>query len=163
MGLLNAIGISSKGLSVQRNKMNVVAQNIANVETTETKEGGPYRRQRVVIKEDKATSTFGSCIDAAKVHLASTNPSHLSGKNIKRVEKSETSSVDMEIVSEPKSSFRLVHDPSHPNADDNGYVKMPDIEIVNEMVDMMTATRAYEANTVAISSAKKMAKNALEI
>lgn len=163
MGLLDAIGVSSKGLSVQRNKMNVVAKNIANAETTETEQGGPYRRQRVVIKEDKATGTFSSCINAAKVRLASTNPNHISGKNINKTEKAESSSVDMEIVSEPESSFRLVNDPSHPNADENGYVKMPDIEIVNEMVDMMSATRAYEANTVAISSAKKMAKNALEI
>jgi flagellar basal-body rod protein FlgC len=69
----------------------------------------------------------------------------------------------MKTVTDPASSYRLVHDPSHPQADAEGYVKMPDVEIVTEMVDMMAASRAYEANTVAISTAKQMAKDALEI
>jgi flagellar basal-body rod protein FlgC len=66
-------------------------------------------------------------------------------------------------VDDPASKFRLVYDPGHPDADEQGYVKVPDIEIVNEMVDMIAASRAYEANTTAILSAKEMAKNALEI
>jgi flagellar basal-body rod protein FlgC len=162
-GILSAIEISSKGLSVQRAKMNVVAQNIANAETTETKEGGPYRRQRVVVKEDKVEGSFDTHMRAARVRLAGTHSRHLKGRALKTGRTTEFSSADMEVVADKDSGYRLIHDPSHPNADENGYVKLPDIEMVNEMVDMMAASRAYEANTVVISSAKKMAKDALDI
>jgi len=73
------------------------------------------------------------------------------------------STVKMNEIEDPESHFKLVHDPTHPNADENGYVRMPDVDIVEEMVDMIAASRAYEANTVAISAAKKMARDALDI
>ena len=161
-GILNAIGISSRGLSVQRTKMNVVAQNIANAETTKTPEGGPYRRKRVTVQEEKV-SDFKSLLRKADTHVSRTHPNHRPGRKHIVNEEVNSSSVSMTEIEDPESSFKLVHDPSHPEANDEGYVRMPDIEIINEMVDMMAATRAYEANTVAISSAKTMAKDALEI
>jgi len=161
-GILNAIGISSRGLSVQRAKMNVVAQNIANAETTETPEGGPYRRKRVTVQEEKV-SDFKSLLRKADTHMSRTHPNHRSGRQHILNEEVNSSSVSMTEIKDPESSFKLVYDPSHPEANEEGYVRMPDIEIINEMVDMMAATRAYEANTVAISSAKTMAKDALEI
>ena len=75
----------------------------------------------------------------------------------------ELAKVDGEERQDSKESYRLVHDPDHPDADEQGFVRMPDIEIVTEMVDMMTASRAYEANTMAIAAAKDMARRALEI
>ncbi len=162
-GILSAIEISSRGLSVQRAKMNTVAQNIANAETVETKEGGPYRRKRVIVSEEKVKGNFNSLVKEAGVRLARTNKLHLRGKSIVTGDTVELSMVEGKEVTDPDSSFRLVYDPSHPDADDEGFVKMPDIEIVNEMVDMIAASRAYEANTVAISAAKKMAKDALDI
>ena len=161
--ILSAMEISSRGLSVQRAKMNAVAQNIANAETTETEDGGPYRRKRVVVSEDKIKGTFNSMVTEAGLRLSRTNQRHLGGKARRTGETIELSAVTGREVSDTDSSFRLVYDPSHPMADEEGYVKMPDIEIVNEMVDMMAASRAYEANTVAISAAKKMAKDALDI
>lgn len=162
-GLLSAIDISSKGLTVQRAKMNVVAENIANAETTETKEGGPYRRKRVLVNEEKQTVPFSSVLKQADTRLVRTQPGHRLGKAPAIGNKIDMPTVDMKEVEDPASSFKLVYDPSHPDADSEGYVKMPDIEVINEMVDMMSASRAYEANTVAISSAKKMAKDALDI
>ena len=162
-GLLNAIDISSKGLTVQRAKMNVVAENIANAETTETKEGGPYRRKRVLVNEDKQPVPFSSVLKQAGTRLVRTQPGHRAGKTLSIGNKIDMPTVDMKEVEDPASSFKLVYDPSHPDADAEGYVKMPDIEVINEMVDMMSASRAYEANTVAIASAKKMAKDALDI
>lgn len=162
-GILSSIEISSRGLSVQRAKMNVVADNIANAQTIETEQGGPYRRQRVIIKQDKIQGSFNTTLRDARVRLAGTDKAHMTGRSFKVGRRDEFSVVKMEIVTDPESSFRLVHDPSHPNANEDGYVSMPDIEIINEMVDMMIATRAYEANTVAIASAKKMAKDALDI
>ena len=162
-GILSAIQLSSQGLSVQRSKMNVVAKNIANAETTETKEGGPYRRQRVVVSEAKDRSNFHSIMRKANSRLSHTNSKHIAGRTAARNENSDVPSVDSHVVSEDRASFKLVYDPQHPNADEDGYVKMQNVEIVTEMVDMMAASRAYEANTVAISSAKEMAKQALDI
>ena len=162
-GILNAIEIASQGLSVQRSKMNAVAENIANAETTETEEGGPYRRQRVIVQANKHEGAFSTFVNQASLRLARTNERHIEGKPTQTTTGVELSSVKMKTVADPSSNYRLVHDPSHPQADAEGYVKMPDVEIVTEMVDMMAASRAYEANTVAISAAKQMAKDALEI
>lgn len=162
-GLMGAIDISSKGLSVQRAKMNAVADNIANAETTETVEGGPYRRKRVFVSEVKENQKFSQVLKRADNRLTRTHAGHRSGGLRPAGRKVEISGVEGQEVQDPSSSFQLVHDPSHPQADAEGYVKMPDIEIINEMVDMMAATRAYEANTVAISSSKQMARDALEI
>ena len=162
-GILNAIEISARGLSAQRSKMNVIAQNMANAETTETPEGGPYRRKRVVISEDKQTQSFSTALSKATTNLARTNPGHRFGRSLAAQQESEITSVDYKEVEEPKDSYRLVHDPSHPDADEDGFVKMPNIDVITEMVDMMTASRAYEANTSVISAAKKMANDALDI
>ena len=162
-GLLNAIEISSRGLSIQRARMNTVAENIANAETTSTIEGGPYRRKRILASEGKDRGTFNSMIKQAGTRLKRTNPRHLESSLRTSTKTVELPSVGWKEVTDPESSYRLVYDPSHPEANDEGYVKMPDIEIVNEMVDMMAASRAYEANTAAISAAKKMANDALEI
>ncbi len=162
-GLLGAIKASSQGLTVQRKKMNVVADNIANAETTETAEGGPYRRKRVLVTQTESKEPFNSILQSAETNLSRTHRYHRGGGVRPSTSKIETTGVAGQDMVDPASSFQLVFDPSHPNADEEGYVKMPDIEIINEMVDMMSATRAYEANTVAISSAKKMVKDALDI
>jgi flagellar basal-body rod protein FlgC len=162
-GLLGAIEISSKGLSVQRAKMNTTAENIANAETTQTPEGGPYRRKQVVVKEDDTGVSFRHMMQRAGVDLDRTNMRHLPARGIRLRSEVEVPDVQMKEVEAPKSAYKLIHDPSHPDADEQGYVKMPDVEVVNEMVDMMAAARAYEANTVAISTAKQMAKDSLDI
>lgn len=162
-GILSAIGISARGLSVQRAKMNVVAENIANAETMETPEGGPYKRQRVTISENRVRTTFNSELERANGRLTRTHSRHMSLTPNVRTQRTYIPTADMEIGVDKESGFRLIHDPSHPLADEDGYIKMPDIEIVNEMVDMMAAARAYEANTAAISAAKQMAKDALDI
>jgi len=162
-GILGAIEIASRGLSVQRARMNVTAENIANAETTETAEGGPYRRQRVIVKEDKTDTSFHRMVRDAGTRLQRTNKRHMPTAGHRLSSRSDVPDVDLRQVEDPNSSFKLVHDPGHPDADEQGFVKMPDIEIVNEMVDMMAAARAYEANTVAISTAKNMARDALDI
>ncbi|MBD3256942.1 flagellar basal body rod protein FlgC [candidate division GN15 bacterium] len=162
-GILNAIEVSSQGLSAQRARMNTIAQNIAHAETTETADGGPYRRKQVVFSEDKQRGSFGSVLKRAHGKLARTDDSHISsGRRIGRT-KTEMSSVEHERSEDRDTQFKLVYDPNHPKADEEGYVQMPNVEIINEMVDMMTASRAYEANTSVISAAKNMAKDALEI
>ena len=162
-GILGAIDISSKGLTVQRAKMNAVAENIANAETTETTEGGPYRRKRVVVSEATERRPFRSVLQEAGTRLTRTHRGHRPGGQRRITSSGDTPGVDMEEARDPVENARLVYDPSHPDANEEGYVSMPDIEVINEMVDMMAAMRAYEANTVAIASAKKMANDALDI
>ena len=162
-GLINAIQISSQGLSAQRAKMNVVAQNMANAETVETAEGGPYKRRRVMVTEDKKAAPFTDYMSQAKTRLTCTHKGHRSSSVRLQSGSIKVSTVQHEEIVDPESSFRLVHDPTNPNADEDGFVKMPDVDVVHEMVDMMAASRAYEANTSVISSAKKMANDALEI
>ncbi|MEK7774675.1 MAG: flagellar basal body rod protein FlgC [Candidatus Zixiibacteriota bacterium] len=162
-GFLKSIDVSAQGLTIQRRKMDAVAQNIANAETTRTPEGGPYRRQRVVVEGNKNELPFNSLLSQANTKLARTDGRHLSGKSLSTMNKVDQYSATGEVVQDPKNLFKLVHDPSHPDADEQGYVKMPDVEIVTEMVDMMVASRAYEANATAISTAKKMANDALDI
>ncbi len=162
-GLLGAIDTAAKGLIVQRMKMNVVSENIANAETTHTVEGGPYRRQRVVVSAENDKQAFNAVLDKAATRLARTNDAHFYGKERIGGDETEVTLAEGDVVEDPSSSYRLVYDPSHPDADEQGYVKMPDIEVINEMVDMMAASRSYEANVSVISSAKKMIQDTLEI
>ncbi|MCX6827261.1 MAG: flagellar basal body rod protein FlgC [candidate division Zixibacteria bacterium] len=162
-GLFSSIEISATGLTLQRKKMDVVAQNIANAETTQTEKGGPYRRKRVMVSAAEEQIPFRNIMAGAKTNLVRTNANHLNGVSRLSRDDMEVSKAEGKEVEDPASSFRMVYDPGHPEADEKGYVKMPDVEIVNEMVDMISASRAYEANTTAILSAKEMAKNALDI
>jgi len=162
-GFLGAIDVLSRGLSVQRTKMNAVAENMANAETVETPDGGPYRRKRVMVTEEKTQGSFNSALKKETSRLARTHSGHLKGHRIQTGRKSDVVSVSAREVQDDESAFKLVHDPGHPKANAEGYVQMPDIDIIEEMVDMMAASRAYEANTVAVSAAKRMVKDALDI
>lgn len=146
MRLFSSFEISGSGLTAQRLRMDVVANNIANVNTTRTAEGGPYRRQRVVFEPRQATEfVLPFSMEAQK-------RANSGGSGVRVVG-----------VSADPSAPKMVYDPGHPDADERGYVAMPNIQLVNEMVDMISATRAYEANVAAINSAKSMAAKALEI
>lgn len=163
-GVLNAIEISSRGLTTQRMKMDVVAQNMANVETTQGVDGQPYHRKRVIVKEESvATQKFDSILRQSQQGLVRTHPEHRPGLALEIKQKTGLSSSAPTEVQDKEANFKLVYDPSHPQADAEGYVKYPDVDIITEMVDMMTATRAYEANTVAIAAAKKNTLDALDI
>ncbi len=162
-GLFNSIDISASGLTLQRKKLDVVAQNLANVETTRTNDGGPYRRKRVVVEEAEESIPFRAEMNRAQTKLHRTNAGHIPSSPRHSNNTVEIAKTSGEEIQDPENAYRLVHDPDHPDADADGFVKVPDIEVVTEMVDMMAASRAYEANTMAIMSAKEMANNALDI
>jgi flagellar basal-body rod protein FlgC len=146
--VFSSFEISGSGLTAQRLRMDVVANNIANVNTTRTAEGGPYRRQVAVFEPRREDAQFLLPFSAEARRRQSSG----SGSGVKVV-----------AVGTDGSAPRKVYDPGHPDADAQGYVAMPNITLVNEMVDMISATRAYEANIAAIDSAKSMAQKALEI
>ncbi len=146
MGLFNSFNISASALSAQRLRMDIIAQNIANVNTTRTEEGTPYRRKTVVFQEKEAEVPFSQYLSESS-----------------RLQHSIGSGVRVTNIVEDPTPFREVYDPSHPDADENGIVQMPNVEVVTEMVNMISATRAYEANVTALNASKSMATKALEI
>lgn len=150
MGIFGIINTSASGLTAERLRMDVIADNIANVNTTETENGTPYRRKRVIFQE-RMTTDFRVPMDISKE------------MSLNSEEKKTGSGVRVIGIEEEQSPFKYVYDPGHPNANNEGYVAMPNINIVSEMTDMITATRAYEANVTVINSAKGMATAALGI
>ena len=132
---LSATDIAVQGIRAQRVRMNVIAQNIANAQTTRTEEGGPFRRQLAVFQAE----------------------------SIDRQLKADQGSVRVQKIVDDDSPFRQVFDPSHPDANEDGVVLYPNINISIEMIDMLSAQRTYEANIDVITSGKRMKAKALEI
>ena len=162
-GIFDALDVSATGLSSQRRKLNAIASNIANVDTTRTAEGGPYKRKRVVMIESPRLARFQNILDGERNRLSSTHPAHLPGGSDPTVDELLGSGVEtLEIREEPVEP-RLVYDPAHPDAREDGYVVYPDINVVTEMVDMIAASRTYEANVTAMNASKDMIMRALDI
>lgn len=146
MSMFLGIDAAASGLTAERLRMDVISNNIANANTTRTTEGGAYHRRYVVFEPRmKGESSFASFLEKSKNKLSAG-----SGVRATRIE------ADNE-------QGPLVYDPSHPDADANGYVERPNVNIVSEMVDMITASRAYEANTTTIQAAKSMVTKALDM
>lgn len=162
-GIFRAIEISASGLAAQRQKMNVVSENIANAQTTRTAAGGPYKRQRVQFKENPDYAPFGKVLNRAATNLRRTKAGHMINPARSAAQRDNVSPVDAKTFVDPNQVARRIYDPEHPDADADGYVAMPDVNIVTEMVEMMVASRSYEANITAIESAKRMAQRALNI
>ena len=164
-GLFGAIRISASGLRGQRTKMDVVARNLANAETTRTADGTPYRRQRAIFEQvlgDKLKRHAVNMGYAVENRLARTHPAHL-GESERTVAQTGGGVTSEVSVAADSSEFRVVYDPGHPDADEQGYVLMPNVNPITEMVDMITASRAYEANVSAVQTAKDMFNDALKI
>jgi flagellar basal-body rod protein FlgC len=163
--LFNVMKTIGNGLSAQRKRMEAIASNIANAETTRTDEGGPYRRKSVVVKEITTETRVPSRSFRTSLKLATTSSAHMSGSDsgIAGSKKVEQPDMDVQMYEDSPSQVKIVYDPHHPDADPDGYVAYPDINPVEEMVDMMTASRAYEANIAAMSTLKSMVKKALEM
>ncbi|RKZ17435.1 flagellar basal body rod protein FlgC [bacterium] len=165
-GLFGSIRISATGLRGQRTKLDVVAQNLANAETTRTADGTPYRRQRAIFEQvlgNKVARHSELMGRTSPGRLTRTHPGHLSGRLGSaggKAPEGVQSSVDLALDA---SDFRVVHDPGHPDADEQGYVLMPNVNPISEMVDMIEASRAYEANVSAVQTAKDMFNDALKI
>lgn len=136
--------ISSSGMAAQRMRMNTISSNIANINTTRTPEGGPYRRKDVVFESMPETRNFGEIL----------------GTNSPRADMQRVQVTD--VVSDRKAPL-LKYEPHHPDANEEGYVAYPNINLMEEMTNMIQATRAYEANVQSLQSSKDMALSALEI
>jgi flagellar basal-body rod protein FlgC len=136
--ILDTLRISASGMSAQRLRLQAVASNMANARTTQTAEGGPYKRQMPVFRA-QPVDRFGSMVE----------------RSMSRVEV-----IDIVDDDDPGA---MVYDPGHPDADELGYVQMPNVNVLEEMVDMMTTSRTYEANASVIETTYDMARKALEL
>lgn len=141
MDIFTTFAISSSAMKAQKTRLDTVSSNLANAETTATPEGGPYKKKSVY---------FQSKPMDFREHLDSALQSSAQG-------------VEVTQILEDQDPPRQVYNPAHPDAGDDGYVAMPNVDVLKEMVDMMSATRSYQANVTAIQAAKRMAQKALEI
>jgi flagellar basal-body rod protein FlgC len=144
MSFFKSMSISASGLAAQRTRMNILSSNLANAQTTRTPEGdGPYRRKDVVFSAVPTGTPFEDFLDDEM--------------------NTQLQKVKVVDIHQDTKEPRIVFDPTNPDADAKGYVKMPNIQVMSEMVNMIAATRAYEANATALNEAKQMALKALEL
>jgi flagellar basal-body rod protein FlgC len=139
MGFLDSMGTSVSGMTAQRHRVQTISENIANSETTRTAEGGPYRRRDVVLASD-AVGAFDNTLQQAGA-----------------------TGVRVAAIVDDRTAFRRRYEPSHPDADGDGFVALPNVEPAEEMVDMLSAARAYQANLTAITLVREMLQKALEL
>ncbi|MEN1759455.1 flagellar basal body rod protein FlgC [Anoxynatronum sibiricum] len=145
MSLFNSMNISATGLTAERLRMDVISKNIANANTTRTASGTPYRRQVVTFREKTSPLPFSHFLNQA-----SKNQYGIGG-------------VEVTGIHHDPAPNKMVYDPGHPDANSEGYVEMPNVDIMTEMANLITASRAYEANVNAMNTSKNMAQRALEI
>ncbi len=144
MSFFNSINVSASGLTAERLRMDLISENIANANTTRTASGTPYRRKVAIFREQQP--------DAFALALGKANNALQTGNG-----------VEIAGISEDQSPFKKEYNPNHPDADADGFVSLPNVEIVNEMINMISVSRAYEANITSIGNTKSMAMKALEI
>ncbi len=145
MGMFTSFNINASGMTAQRYRMDIIAENVANANTTRTEDGSPYRRKVTYFEEKGGQTSFGAALNQATGNYC--------GKGVKVTGVYEDYSTDL----------KKVYDPSHPDADEDGYVMYPNVDIVTEMTNMIDASRAYEANATAFSASKSMALQGLQI
>lgn len=161
MAYLSSFDISSYGLSAQRFRMDVISSNIANANTTRTSEGGPYQRKDVVFKAIDFNKTLNEKIAGNSNMLGYENP--LDDSFLQENANPAIMSVAVDKVVRDESEFRYKYEPSHPDANEEGYVAYPNVNPVIEMSNLVEATRAYQANVSAFQSAKSIAQSAIDI
>ena len=145
MNMFRSLVISASGLSAERLRMDIISANIANADSTRSPQGGPYRRQVALLAADSGSASFKQILDKSR------------GKQ------EMPGGVRVVGIEEDPSPTRKIYDPQHPDAAEDGYVEYPNVEVMKEMVELITASRAYEANVTVINSTKNMALKTLEI
>lgn len=160
--LFGVFQTAARGLEAQRKAIATATENIANASTTRTADGTPYQLKRAVnTGSDARYNTFADLLNEMQGEITVTDPRHFEEASLYR----DLPDVELGPITEIESEerLRLEYDPSHPHADENGYVAYPDINVVDEMARMISANRVYEANLSAVQSAKEMIKRTLEI
>lgn len=149
MNMFSAFNINASGMTAQRYRMDIISENVANAQSTRTDDGTPYRRKVVVFAEKGSNTTFVNALNSAIGYKGA----GFSGSGVKVTG----------VYKDYKTEMKMVYDPSHPDADEDGYVLYPNVDIITEMTNMIDASRAYEANATAFNASKSMVARALEL
>jgi len=157
----SAFDIIAKGLRIQKKRMDLVAENLANAETTKTASGGPYKRKFLIVHAGDFKINVPKLGETQTIKLETTSNEHISTPALPEVE-TEKTEMSMQTRTD-NTPGELVYMPDHPDADKNGIVRLPNVNLMEQMVDLMEAQRAYEANLSALDTAKSMAVKALEL
>jgi flagellar basal-body rod protein FlgC len=163
--MFSGLSISASALRAQRVRQNVIASNLANAETTRGADGGPYKKQFVVLREAVREPDQRFLFGPERMKGFTTQPDHMPipAEGFPVDKNKVGSGVEVEAIRQDTSAPRLVYDPTHPDANQEGYVALPNVNVVAEMTDMISATRSYEASVTAMNSAKAMLMKALEL
>jgi flagellar basal-body rod protein FlgC len=159
---MDAIKISAHGLSAERTRINVTSMNLANASVTRTIDGGPYRAKSVVFKA-VPYNEIRKQEDRTQNSITPLEPMKSPFDTELEKEMNALSTVKVDAIVDDPEPFKEVYDPSHPDADENGMVKLPNVNMMEQMVDLMNASRAFEANATAIDTAKQMANKTMEL
>jgi flagellar basal-body rod protein FlgC len=160
-GNMPGFNISAEGLSVQRKKMNLIAENIANADSVKGEDGQPYKRKFLKIVQDDS-SKFKSLASSGSIKLNTTQSDHFNTSSESLSIQNPATGLSSDELTD-SSTGEIVYMPENPDANSEGYVERSNVNIITEMTDMIAATRSYEANLTALNSSKQMAKDALEI
>lgn len=145
MGMFTAFDINATGMTAERYRMDIIAQNVANTNTTRTQDGTPYRRKVVVFQEKNSQTPFRQVLNKER--------DRYSGSGVKVVG----------VYEDNETEMNMVYDPSHPDADENGYVTYPNVNTITEMTNLIDASRSYEANATAFNASKSIATTGLNM
>jgi flagellar basal-body rod protein FlgC len=163
-GSFFGFNLSARGMSIQRKKMDLISQNIANANSVRSSNGEPYQRKYLKVEADSNSFANKLTLEGQQLRLNATNENHLTVLQVPEEVSinGEVSSTKMNEVLD-ETPGEMVYMPDNPEANEQGYVKTSNVNVINEMVDMIAATRSYEANLQALNSSKQMAKDSLEI
>ena len=157
------MNISSAGLNAQKRQLDVTAENIANASTTRTAEGTPYRRKFLVKRATAQDTQFAGQLRNAQSRLRTSSAGHISSASNFAAGAEKIGNATVETDMAESQSFKSTYEPEHPDADAQGVVQYPDVNVVTEMLELISASRAYEANVTTMDTTKKLAKRSLEI
>ena len=164
LGSIFGLNFSAQGMSIQRKKMDLIAQNIANADTIRSETGEPYKRKILKVEAEKNVFAKSLSIEGQQLQLNVTNQNHITAtqnsQEISIAGDIDNVKMNEEVDQKPGETIYM---PDNPDADEKGYVQMSNVNVINEMVDMIAVTRGYEANLQSLNSAKQMAKDFLEI
>jgi len=163
-GSFFGFNFSARGMSIQRKKMDLISQNIANADSVRTQDGQPYKRKFLKVEEDSNVFANKLSVEGQQLSLSTTDSGHISKLQVPK-ELNINGQVDSTQINEltDEKPGDLIYMPDNPDANEQGYVQMSNVSVINEMVDMIAATRSYDANLQTLNSAKQMAKDSLEI
>ena len=158
----SAFRISSKGMSIQKQQMDLITENIANTNTTKTDDGSPYKRKYISVEFEKDNFQANNSYKNMMTGFKTSSANHFSPLQASNLAEGKNTNFEAK-ENVDNSEGELVYMPDHPDANEDGYVLMPNVNVITEMVDMISASRSFEANLTAFNAAKQIAKDSLEI